>query len=476
MKRIIPLLLAMCVLLTGCMCMDGTAEIKEDGTVAITTFTGMTVEAVNEALNSGAELGFEPTTQLVRNGVTYLGEYQTETYDSYEELNEESVYITRNGKSFSMTLTVTAEDMEEFNSMFEGEDSAEVELLLSTMYMNIGFKFPYRVTQTGGPTAGVSIDGNTVAFNPLKLEPGTYSFYAGNTSQFTDVSADAWYFTAVQAMQEGGLVAGYGNGVFGPLDNISLSAICTMLARVDGQTVGAYQPGGYWAEKAIDYCVSQGYIKDYGETVPAVYDRAASREEVVAAIAIAYGGLNETGAYSSSYDTKTIQAKSAEAAETALRNLFEYTGYSVYITGDTSKPVEEVIEEKFGRAVNGVVVMLQQGENGVSNVSQSYYMEKGDTNRAYISSLFSDGTDPFASLEASNYRASVVRAPNASEVNIPDVEDIDAAYLHPVKTAYAMGLCTGVDAQGTFLPKHNITRAEVCQLFYNINWVKPGVS
>ena len=28
----------------------------------------------------------------------------------------------------------------------------------------------------------------------------------------------------------------------------------------------------------------------------------------------------------------------------------------------------------------------------------------------------------------------------------------------------------GVDEMGTFLPKKSLTRAEVCQLFYNLNW------
>lgn len=476
MKRILPLCLALTLLLTGCVCMDASVEFKEDGSVTATVFQGMTVEAVNEAINAGTELGFEPTTQLVKNGITYLGEYTTESLGSYTELEEENLTVTRDGDSYTLTFKLTQEDIDESYSTFEGSAQSDIEAMLASAYIGYTFKMPYPVSQVGGPTDGVTVDGNTFALDLLKMKPGTLTFYSGKLSQFTDVAEGEWYTNAVNAMQAGGLVAGYGNGLFGPGDEITLASICTILARIDGKPVGPFNPGGYWAEHAVHYCINKGYINSCGEITGQNYNRPATREEVVAAISRAYAGLNVTGPYTSSYDS-TIKTVSPEYAEAAMRKLYDATGYSVYVTSDTSRSIPEIAAEKFGQAVNGVVVQINYGKSGVPyNQSRKYYTDVGDSARSYIATLFSYDVDPFKSLTESDLPESHAKFGDTAYVVIPDVEEISPVYLDAVKTAYVTGLCSGVDAAGTFKPKSNITRAEVCQLFYNVNWTKPGVS
>ncbi len=475
MKRILPLFLAMCLLLSGCMCLDGTVEVHEDGSVTASVFLGMTPEAINQANASDADLGFEPTVQVVRNGVTYLGEYQDMKFDSYEGLNSgEGLHITKHDDSYTLVWAMT-ESVKESIAEEYGAVDEETMKLLDTMYYSLSFKFPHSLVQSGGPTSGVHIDGNTVRFDLMKMEVGTYTFYSGQPEQFLDVAADAWYNTAIQAMQYGELVEGYGDGNFGPNDKISLASICTILARVDGAECGPFEEGGYWAEKAIAHCIENGYIRDYGEVCSEEYDRNATREEVVAAISMAYAGLNARGDYDSDYDVQTITTYDDEYAMTLLRQFYDDTGYSVYITGDTSTPVSEVEQEHFLGASNGVAVVLDYTDHdNVRNLSYDYYQSIGATSKAYVSQLFAQNADPFYSLECADYSFDNI-LPGAYK-QIPDLSDIGEAYRDAINTAYAVGICSGVDAAGTFLPKNSISRAEVCQLFYNINWTVPGVS
>lgn len=60
--------------------------------------------------------------------------------------------------------------------------------------------------------------------------------------------------------------------------------------------------------------------------------------------------------------------------------------------------------------------------------------------------------------------------------DIPDGSDISANYQDAIVKAYNLGITTGMDPQGTFKPKNNLTRAQVAQLFYNVGVTKakPG--
>ncbi len=53
-----------------------------------------------------------------------------------------------------------------------------------------------------------------------------------NANRFPDVSADAWYAEAVNAMASTGLLAGYEDGTFQPNKNITVGEWCTILMRI----------------------------------------------------------------------------------------------------------------------------------------------------------------------------------------------------------------------------------------------------
>lgn len=57
---------------------------------------------------------------------------------------------------------------------------------------------------------------------------------------------------------------------------------------------------------------------------------------------------------------------------------------------------------------------------------------------------------------------------------IPDYSQISAQYQELILAAYANGITSGVDANGTFRPMGELSRAEMCQLFYNVGIATVG--
>jgi uncharacterized repeat protein (TIGR02543 family) len=90
-----------------------------------------------------------------------------------------------------------------------------------------------------------------------------------NTTQnvFSDVSADAWYAEAVNAMAQGGYINGYPDGSFRPNANITRAEFVAMVVRFldEAETTGTFtdvQPG-YWAYAAITRAAAAGWIDGY---------------------------------------------------------------------------------------------------------------------------------------------------------------------------------------------------------------------
>ncbi len=67
-----------------------------------------------------------------------------------------------------------------------------------------------------------------------------------------------------------------------------------------------------------------------------------------------------------------------------------------------------------------------------------------------------------------NFGKPVAEYKTVESYNIPDIAEISSQYAEEIKAAYQLGLTKGSDDLGTFYPKNSLTRAEMCQLFYNI--------
>ncbi|USF28381.1 hypothetical protein N510_003340 [Firmicutes bacterium ASF500] len=90
--------------------------------------------------------------------------------------------------------------------------------------------------------------------------------------QYGDVAEGAWYTEAIRWATSQGIVGGYGNGMFGPNDNITREQLAVMLWRYAGSPAAtdkelhftdADQASGY-ALEALRWAVENGIISGYG--------------------------------------------------------------------------------------------------------------------------------------------------------------------------------------------------------------------
>ena len=87
---------------------------------------------------------------------------------------------------------------------------------------------------------------------------------------FSDVAEGAWYYDAVRYASENGLMGGYGNGKFGPNDNLSRAQFAQILFNKEGRPVVNYLlryndvVDGAWYTEAVRWATSQGVVSGYG--------------------------------------------------------------------------------------------------------------------------------------------------------------------------------------------------------------------
>jgi uncharacterized repeat protein (TIGR02543 family) len=124
------------------------------------------------------------------------------------------------------------------------------------------------------------------------MRPGT------GKDVFNDVSEDAWYYDAVAIAYEYDLIAGYGNGQFGPMDKITREQAMTMIARamkITGLEAGMIDSGvnkalvGFtdansaadYAKEGIAACVKTEIVSGRSKTTLAPKDNITRAEVAV---------------------------------------------------------------------------------------------------------------------------------------------------------------------------------------------------
>lgn len=360
MRKKICLLLAalMCVSLCSCAYMEGTFKVNVDGSVTAKAFMGFTPEVWNMMeQEDGATSDVQAQTTVYYNGQSYIGEYEYADFASVDEFNSEmgeSFRLSMGKESFTFMVYNTDEAVTE-------ESQYDIEMLKqSGCVFLFTFEFPYNVKLVKGDPAGITIDRNVLTMDLLNMKSSDYVFYIGQAGTYTDVNADAWYFTAVSYMQSTGLVNGYPDGSFGPGQELMLSHLCQILYNLNPDATSSST--GYWATNAIQYCIDKGYIASHGDINSQNYDVPVTRAEAVSAVVKCYVG----------------------------------------IAGD-------------------------------------------------------------------------VYEPDTSEVSIPDIAQCPAEFVEAIKRAYAYDIVGGVDKSGTFNPNYGLTRAELCQIAYNLKWAPSSV-
>ena len=240
--------------------------VPSEGTVEVTCNNGISVTATETAGKYIAQLPNATKDYIFT--AKYTG---TDNYNDVEKSCK--VSVTRKSSSSSSSTTPT-------NTVSASTASnGKVSLDKSTA------KKGDTVMVTVTPDAGYQLDKLTVTDkngNVLKLTDkgdGKYSFTMPDgkveikavfakkveTSPFGDVSADAYYYKAVQWAQEKGITDGISSNLFGPKQPCTRSQIVTFLWRAAGSPepkstaagMTDVVPGSYYA-KAVAWAVENG--------------------------------------------------------------------------------------------------------------------------------------------------------------------------------------------------------------------------
>lgn len=310
-KAVIPLILTLCIgLLSGCVGGIAEIDIKANGSGTISVFEGMSKSGLDmyESM-SGEEMDLTDMKVIEYSGVTYYGEETRQQFSNIDELNSflnntsggltevntSGISIAQNeDKSFNLNIRVVPEDngtntLEyEMQQSMPDADAAEIEKLLEEMTVVFKITFPCEVNNPDFSADGIVIDKNTITIDFLSLIEGNndidYTFTTAvpeiEKPIYDDTDAYAWYYEAVKAMTERGLLAGVGNNKFAPNADITYAQFCQILARACSVNTESTD-STFWAYKAIEYCLEQGYILDRGEINNDNYGIGMSREAAV---------------------------------------------------------------------------------------------------------------------------------------------------------------------------------------------------
>lgn len=323
-KRISAIFLAVAMVLglVGCSATLCSVSINSDGSGMLGIKCGLTQEGLETlAAGTGSEswedmLQAQAVVPFTESGVTYYGVSEQHGFADLDELarlldtmgnssdagivvSTDGLQLTQNKADGSFELVLdglgneTTTGTASTQLVGSGVDAAKLEELKDQMVIKFSFTFPSAVVQTMGAGSGVTISGNTVTVDALKMEGKCkFSTSADAVTQrsgpFTDVALNAWYCPAVSALSNGGLINGTGNGAFQPAGIITYAEFAQILAKAKGLPVGTKD--GYWAGVALENCVNNGYFDTRGAFTPANYAVPMSREAAVSALMKAIPG------------------------------------------------------------------------------------------------------------------------------------------------------------------------------------------
>ena len=240
---------------------------------------------------------------------------------------------------------------------------------------------------------------------------------ASYSNSYTDVPTSIWCYHPIMTLTEGGLLAGYGGGKFGPNDSLTRAQTAIIFTRLIGN-----QPGG----NVLGYEIFED-------------NAVASR----AFAAIFYAGRLEKGSGSGSTtltQTETATLKNAGSVNGGMLTQISSSG-------------------KFGITTNAIYdawyasVAAGRDVNPITSVDD---LPDGDDIHQWIN-------------ENWEMMGKVLIMKSATK------DEIVAACERAICRAYNLGMIGGVDSKGTFAPYGPLTRGQITQILYNAGWTYAGV-
>ena len=240
---------------------------------------------------------------------------------------------------------------------------------------------------------------------------------ASYSNSYTDVPTSMWCYHPVMTLTEGGLLAGYGGGKFGPNDSLTRAQTAIIFTRLVGN-----QPGG----NLLGYEIFED-------------NAVASR----AFAAIFYAGRLEEGLGGGKVTfnkTETATMKNAGGVNGGMLTSISTNG----VIGSTTNAIYDAWYSS---------VAAGRNVNPITSVDD-----------------LPDGNDIHQWIDE-NYEimGKVLIMKSATK------DEIVAACERAICRAYNLGMIGGVDSKGTFDPYGALTRGQIAQIMYNMGWTYAGV-
>lgn len=240
-------------------------------------------------------------------------------------------------------------------------------------------------------------------FTP-RVTSDTYS------NSYIDVPETMWCYNAIMSMTDGGLLAGYGNGKFGPNDPLTRAQVSIIYTRTLGNTPGgngdmlgyaSYKDNAV-ASRAFAAIWFAGQLDNYGGKVFLTSNELSLVENSGGLIANRVGQV--ASMYQPIYDCWRASLNAGKDPATYITSLDELPD------GDE---IRQWIAENW--ELMGKVLLIQHGEDVVTEACENAILR-----------------------------------------------------------AYNLGLIGGVDDKGTFDPYGALTRGQMAQICWNMGWTYAG--
>lgn len=248
------------------------------------------------------------------------------------------------------------------------------------------------------------------------------TYHPGQTAKpysnsYTDVASNAWYYDAVMTLTEGGLLAGYGGGKFGPDDALTRGQVAIIVTRLVGNPI----PDDYlnWGN---------GY-KPYADNA------TASR---------AFAAIN-------------------------LMDLIDRKGGETLLTEYETSLIENSGGLYRDIASNGKLTLATMWTAVYDNWRAGLATGKQINYRTSIED-FPDSAAIHQWIDENwELMGDVLYLQGYTKDEI--VEKCENLLL----CAYNLGMVSGVDTAGTFAPYNSLTRGQVSQMLFNMGWTFTNV-
>ena len=249
--------------------------------------------------------------------------------------------------------------------------------------------------------------------------PGTPS--ASYDNYYTDVPSTMWAYHPIMTLTNGGLLAGYGNHVFGPNDALTKGQVSIIFTRLTGTRM----------------------VGD-GESYASYSDKTTASR---AFVAIWYAGRldNMGGSYTlNQYETSLVRDSGT-------------TGGLLYSLAQNDKTaIGSMSQAVYDNWRAGLAA--GKSTDYISSIDE---LPDGDEIRQWIDENWEQMQKILHITNAAKYDSVYDRT----------VAECEAAICR----AYNLGMFGGVDSQGTFAPYSPMTRAQMAQILYNMGWTYEGV-